>query len=930
MADFKDKLSHLISQQAPDFVLEDHPYFLEFVKEYYKFLESAEMTLTDIGDPDHIQLETQTATNNFLQLSGTNQQKDDSGDRILLEDTSYGDFINGETITGQTSGATATVLVEDIDGGSRLFVSHQNKFEIGELIIGSTSGAEATIATYKANPVQNIQQLLDYPDPDKTIQSFLTKFRNAFLQSIPDSLGTGVDKRKLIKNIKSLYRAKGTKRASEIFFKLLFNENAEIRFPKENILRASDGKWDTERVIRCTEVGTSNATHLIGQVITQANDPGDININEATAIVENVFKYEIGGETVVELVLGESSITGTFITGQNITGTDNTDEDILVTCTIQGIIATKTITNDGAFYNQGDTVNIAGGGNDAIIQVDTIGSGSISEIIINSGGTGYEIGDTVNFSTGNAIAKVSVVNGGIAPEDATGFNFLLEDNLGKLLQETSFEGINAFRLEDGDIDEMILLEDGSLLLQEENTDAAEVEIYDYFTQEGTFTANEDHIVLEDETLRGDPYTGNKIVQEVYKDDGLGGAEANTGDITDVRLIYEGNGYTSLPTLTITSSGGSSASIFANSNDIGRVLNLKTIELGSNYDDSPSPPTLTLPTYLLLTNRSGSFIVGETITGLDSSSEAVTATVVSFDTDTSILKCSGATGTFAESTTITGGTSLQTANVYKNDQATATSTVNAIATTDGKFINQDGWISETSMRIQDSLLYQDYSYIVRVGRSINDWRDTYTQTLHSAGFYFQGEVTIETQISARIKDVTGINTSVTEEIFGVYKTIFTTILGRRLGTSDDGTTLRSNPALGVDPDFTDSTSEHFTPNTRDLTLTRSYTLIFESVPKITIDGDTTKHGYAFSGPRLGNINKYWQRYSGSGIAQTTAVGADSTVASYITPMTMANWANHRIIGTQTNSDGEVVEFTNMTDTPDLKTYVALPTEISISY
>jgi len=235
-----------------------------------------------------------------------------------------------------------------------------------------------------------------------------------------------------------------------------------------------------------------------------------------------------------------------------------------------------------------------------------------------------------------------------------------------------------------------------------------------------------------------------------------------------------------------------------------------------------------------------------------------------------------------------------------------------------------------MLIQDSLLYQDYSYIVRVGRSINDWRDTYTKTLHSAGFYFQGEVGIESQISARLKNVTGINTSVTEEIFGVYKTIFTTILGRRLGTATDGTTLRANPALGVPADLTDSTSEHFTPNTRDLTLQPFYKIILQSTPSITIDGDTTRYGTAYAGPRLGNINKYWQRYSGSGIAQTTAVGADSTNASYITPMTMLNWADHRIIGTKTNSDGEIVEFTNMTDTPNLKTYVALPTEISISY
>src|SRR5210317_709586 len=861
MADFKDKLSHLISQQAPDFVLEDHPYFLEFVKEYYKFLESAEMTLTNIGDPDLIQLETQTETNNFLQLSGTNQKRDDNSDRILLEDTSYGDFINGETITGQTSGATATVLVEDIDEGSRLFVTHQNKFEIGELIVGATSGAEATIATYKANPVQNIQQLLDYPDPDKTIQSFLTKFRNAFLQSIPDSLGTGVDKRKLIKNIKSLYRAKGTKRASEIFFKLLFNESAEIRFPKENILRASDGKWDTQKVLRCIEVGTSDAANLVGQTITQANDPGDAGVNEATAIVENVFKFAIAGETVVEIVLGDDSVTGTFVAGQNITGVDNTDEDVLITCTLQGIIDSKTITNDGAFYNEGDTVTITGGGNDAIINVDAIGTGSITQVLVDNGGAGYEIGDTVNFSAGNATAAVSVVNGGI-------------------------------RLE-----------------------------------EGTEASSTSHIILEDETVRGDPYTGNKIVQE---------SGTGVGDITDVRMIYEGNGYTSLPTLTITSSGGSSASIFANSNNIGRILSLKTIELGSNYDDSPSPPTLTLPTYLLLTNRSGGFITDETITGLDSSSTAVTATVVSFDTNTNILKCSGATGTFAENTTITGGTSLQTATVTKNEQATAQSTVNAIATTEGEFINQDGWISETSMRIQDSLLYQDYSYIVRVGRSINDWRDAYTQTLHSAGFYFQGEVTIETQVSARIKDVTGINTSVTEEIFGVYKTIFTTIFGRRLGTTDDGTTLRSNPALGVDPDFTDSTSEHFTPNTRDLTLTRSYTLIFESVPRITIRGDSTKHGYAMVGPRmkslyLNNLNPAFTSMFGGNHpnVQTAAGGGDSVERSYVQPMTMGDWANHRLIGTQTTHDGEVVQIDELANN-NLKTYITYPTEITVSY
>ena len=323
MADFKDKISNLINSQVPDFVLEDHPLFLDFVKAYYQLMESAEITLTNIGDPDHLVLEGTTAAK--IVLDGTNVSKDDGDDNVLLEDTSYGDFINGETITGSTSGATTTVIIEDVDGGGRLFVAHQNKFVEGELITGSSSGAEATIGKYRANPVQNIQQLLDYADVDKTISGFLSKFRNSFLTSVPDKLYEDIDKRNLTKNIKSLYQSKGTKRASEIFFKLLLNEDAEIRYPKDEMLRVSDGKWDTKKIIRCLALGTSEPTNLIGQTITQANNPVSATVNKATAIVEDVFKFLIGGVEVTELVVGDTSVSGTFVAGSTITGTDNTD-----------------------------------------------------------------------------------------------------------------------------------------------------------------------------------------------------------------------------------------------------------------------------------------------------------------------------------------------------------------------------------------------------------------------------------------------------------------------------------------------------------------------------------------------------------------------------------------------------------------------------
>ena len=84
MADFKDKISNLIESQVPDFVLEDHPLFLDFVKAYYQLMESAEIKLTNIGDPDVIKLE--GSAGGSIQLDGTNVSDDDDGDNILLED----------------------------------------------------------------------------------------------------------------------------------------------------------------------------------------------------------------------------------------------------------------------------------------------------------------------------------------------------------------------------------------------------------------------------------------------------------------------------------------------------------------------------------------------------------------------------------------------------------------------------------------------------------------------------------------------------------------------------------------------------------------------------------------------------------------------------------------------------------------------------
>ena len=115
MAKFDDKISTLINTQLPDFVIEDHPKFAQFLKTYYQFMESAELQVTSIESTDGITLENETGTTKNLTLNGSKLGAEktqlDKDDKILLEETVFGKFTFGETITGQTSGAKGTVFL---------------------------------------------------------------------------------------------------------------------------------------------------------------------------------------------------------------------------------------------------------------------------------------------------------------------------------------------------------------------------------------------------------------------------------------------------------------------------------------------------------------------------------------------------------------------------------------------------------------------------------------------------------------------------------------------------------------------------------------------------------------------------------------------------------------------------------------------------
>ena len=965
MATLKKKLSTLLPEQLPDFIKADHPGFSEFLKTYYEFMESAELKLTNLGSKDSILLEEGTTT--YILQEAENRYRKDIINRSLLEDSANGAFVNGETVVGQTSQASAVIRSEDITVGSRLFVSSQNKFLIDEQIVGQTSNASGYIESYTANPVENVSQLMEYADVDNTIDVFFDQFKERFMKTIPVKLAVGVDEKNILKNIKDLYRAKGTRKGHEIFFRLLLDENVELFYPTENMLRVSDGKWSDDSLLRVVQINdvmllendendniflvTEDGAHLeqeqsvlleydvnklIGETVIQdavrdidilEGGPYELlgysTIGKATAVVESIIQIQLGSVILYDLVLQEGSITGTFVPGQLVYGEDNTNSERLIKVKNTSILSSISIPTSGQYFTTTDLLDIsADNGIGAALTIDTVSQGKISNIDIDTVGAGYEIGDNFvvdNSSvTGAGLAgEIAVVGGGFSPETGSlinEFRITLENEVGELLTE-------------------------------ETTPL-------YYTQEENYgMVATDHIEVEDANIFFDSKSGAKFIQE---------SGTNTGDITDIRVTSIGNNYASLPTLTLPTTstiriraaqfrledGTTSAITFGDSiiseieediiilesvgpdafettlksgtftvgetispvtqppssitgtvvkhytdlsvpnhsfvefttgvgtisagdtikgaisgvigdvitknvrsggkviakgdGDVGKIKSVRVLEPGIHYTEEP---TLSTVTNLVLSPVSGTFAINQTITGT-----GVSATSKSWDGDTQLLKVTSVTGTFTVGQVITQSYSGASGTVAYIEDATFSSDIAATGVF-GKYINEDGWLSEDSKRIQDSWYYQDFSYVVKTATSINQWRDELLNTVHPAGFALFGQINPVSipPLDLRIKTASTTpgaveaRDSITPVLFSAFRTIFTTKLGRRLGTEAQTENIASESGVSRNTALS---------NDKDVTLFLRLHLSWDPISFVTSDFED-KYGH----PPIGNAQTY---------------------------------------------------------------------------
>ena len=250
--------------------------------------------------------------------------------------------------------------------------------------------------------------LRDLADVDDTLEEFVENFKQTYMLNFPKELaidtetGQALDQRRIIKNIKAFYKAKGSEKSYKFLFRILFDTNVEFFFPKVDILRASDGKFIIERFMRVTTSNGPDTFEAVGKKIQQRDRvTGDIT---ASAIVTRAIQFQAGLYTVTEFVLTE--IFGTFTPPQRVEFEIELDDGTIknIEENIFTMVTSFNVTNGGTGFLEGEVVRLINAPGDvgigALGVVDRVdgATGAILRISVRDPGTNYLIPPIPDFS----------------------------------------------------------------------------------------------------------------------------------------------------------------------------------------------------------------------------------------------------------------------------------------------------------------------------------------------------------------------------------------------------------------------------------------------------------------------------------------------------------------------------------------------------
>ena len=153
---------------------------------------------------------------------------------------------------------------------------------------------------YDGNKLKDYQDI-DYLDGNKSNPKsivYTEHFFREYLSDIPRNIL--VNKPLLLKHIKQFYRSKGTEKSFKFLFRILFDVNVELYYPRVDVLKASDGKWIQTKYLKISNINHPQNISLVDclDMLKTTEIKGDIS-NCVARIEHILILREINGYKLI-------------------------------------------------------------------------------------------------------------------------------------------------------------------------------------------------------------------------------------------------------------------------------------------------------------------------------------------------------------------------------------------------------------------------------------------------------------------------------------------------------------------------------------------------------------------------------------------------------------------------------------------------------
>jgi hypothetical protein len=636
-----------------------------------------------------------------------------------------------------------------------------------------------------------------YLEESNDYHGFLQKLYDNFTDAIPDNIIA--DRVLLLKHAKEFYRTRGSEKSVQFLMRALYGEEVEFYYPKNDILRASDGKWFVEKSLNVKDFAVNNVANSSAFSLFRGRTVRGA-VSNSTCTVESVDQYFDNGVLVTELKI--SAVEQDFENGEKLfTFFEEEGEVKHLSCNLfSGIIISATVKEAGSGYIQGAGVPIiSNSGSGGIVIISKVAranlEGKIKSVTVTLPGAGFRANDQLLFTGGggkNAAANIFSVNPdetfhpanydiigsriidvanhqvanttdpnegfaytNLATQYVNTSNLTISTIPGSVITDITLSGnldTSNVYFETGDIIVLVnnQISTANLVITESNRYGVDLTISPGLPGN---LSNESFIVYK--KPNANTTMANSMVYWTYD---------NCGPIVATSIINQGSGYFELPTVdALSNTFVRSLGILGRMEIIDGGLGYQQgdlIEFINQYGDYGEGANAVVS--LVDANGTIQQVAFTTRTGYDEgglgysqarlpTANVITTTgnganivVTAIIGDGELLQAtSNVIGSIERLRVLSGGAGYLTnpiLDLSTQGDGTAQAFANIVTgiyTYPGRYINDDGHLSGYNF-IQDRDYYQPYSYVIKSDVSLEKYRKSVKELVHPAGMKLFGQ------------------------------------------------------------------------------------------------------------------------------------------------------------------------------------------------